>query len=170
MTGRPERSEAAAEYLPYIDLVEGEDVQAVLANQREEALVLFCGISEEKSLYRYASDKWSVRQVLNHITDTERNDAFRAFWFARGFSAPLPSYDQDMAAAGARADGVAWAAHVEEFHRVRLSTLSLFAHMPAEGWRRTGIASANRFTVRALAYLIAGHAAHHLRVLRERCL
>ena len=108
--------------------------------------------------------------MLNHITDTERAFAFRALWFARGFQAPLPSYDQNIAAAGAEADNVSWSAHVEEFRRVRLSTISLFRNLPAEAWTRSGIASDNPFTVRALAYIIAGHVAHHVAVLRERYL
>jgi len=106
--------------------------------------------------------------VLNHTTATERAFAFRALWFARGFETPLPSYDQNVAASGAGADGVSWAAHVEEFRRVRLATVSLFRNMPSEGWTRSGIASDNPFTVRALAYIIAGHLAHHIRVLRDR--
>ncbi len=136
----------------------------------EESLSFFSGISEEKSLYRYAPEKWSIRQVLNHVTDTERAFAFRALWFARGFEAPLPSYDQNIAASGAAADKIFWAAHIEEFRRLRLSTISLFSNMPPAAWMQTGIASDNRFTVRALAYIIAGHVVHHIAVLRERYL
>jgi hypothetical protein len=108
--------------------------------------------------------------VLNHVTDTERAFAFRALSFARGLESPLPSYDQNIAASGAEADQVSWAAHVEEFRRVRLSTISLFRNMPSQAWARSGIASDNRFTVRALAYIIPGHFAHHVSVLRERYL
>ena len=104
------------------------------------------------------------------MTDTERAFAFRALWFSRGFTDSLPSFDQDTAASGAGADSVPWAAHVEEFRNVRLSTLSLFRNMPEESWMRMGIASDNRFTVRAVAYIAAGHAEHHLRILRERYL
>src|SRR5438128_1721316 len=127
-------------------------------------------ISEKKSLHRYAPDKWSIRQVLNHVTDTERAFTFRALWFARGLESPLPSYDQNVAASGAEADRVSWAAHVEEFQRVRLSTISLFRNMPSSASARNGIASDNRFTVRALAYIIPGHFAHHVSVLREKYL
>src|SRR6266480_857572 len=126
MIGRPEKSEAAAYYFTYIDQVPGADVQTLLGSQLEESGALFSGISEEKSLHRYAPEKWSIRQVLNHITDTERAFAFRALWFARGFDTPLPSYDQNVAATGAEANNVSWAAHVEEFRGVRLSTISLF--------------------------------------------
>lgn len=170
MTGRPAQSETAPYYITYIDQVEGTDPQAAMAEQLEELPRLFATISEEKSLYRYGPEKWSIRQVLNHITDTERAFAFRALWFARGFAAPLPGYDQNIAAAGAEADRIGWSAHVEEFRAVRLSTVLMFANLPAEAWMRSGIASDNPFTVRSLAYIIAGHAAHHVRVLRERYL
>jgi len=168
MIPRPETTEAAPYYFTYINQVPGDDPLATLEKQLDETLL--ATISEEKSLHRYAPDKWSIRQLLNHVTDTERAFAFRALWFARGFDTPLPSYDQNLAAAGAEADRVSWALHVEEFRRVRLATISLFRNMPAEGWTRSGIASDNRFTVRALAYIIAGHFAHHIAVVRERYL
>lgn len=106
--------------------------------------------------------------MLNHISDTERVTAFRALWFARGFESPLPSYDQQVQVAGAAADDIPWARHVEEFQRVRLSTMSLFKNLPPDAWARSGIASDNRFTVRALGFLIAGHLVHHVKGLRER--
>src|SRR6476661_6265070 len=170
MIARPHDTEVAPYYFLYINQVTGEDPIAVIENQLAESLVLFSKISEEKSLHRYAPDKWSIRQVLNHITDTERAFAFRALWFARGFDAPLPSYDQNIAATGAGADRISWAAHVEEFRSVRLSTISLFRNMPSQAWTRSGIASGNPFTVRALAYIIPGHLAHHLALLHERYL
>lgn len=170
MTGRPEPTEAGAYYFTYIDQVAGADAQAVLRSQLRDYDDLLARIPEERSLHRYAPGKWSIRQVLNHVTDTERAFTFRALWFARGFDTPLPSYDQEIAARGAAADGVAWADHVEEFRSVRRATISLFANLPPEAWMRTGIASDNRFTVRALAYIIAGHTAHHVRILRERYL
>ena len=168
--GRPQEDEAAPYYFTYIHPIAGDDVLSVLEGQWEDSLKFVPTISEEKSLHRYASEKWSIRQVLNHITDTERTTAFRALWFARGFESPLPSYDQNTAASGARADGVSWAAHVEEFQHVRRSTISLFRNMPSDAWLRTGIASDNRFTVRALAYIIAGHFVHHVALLHERYL
>jgi hypothetical protein len=170
MTGRPQAAEAAPYYFTYIDQVAGDDALAAIEQQVEEVGHLFSGISEEESRHRYALDKWSIRQVLNHVTDTERAFAFRALWFARGFTDPLPSYDQNIAAAGAEADGVAWAAHVQEFQVVRLSTILLFRNMPAEAWTRSGIASDNSFTVRAMAFIVAGHVTHHVKILRERYL
>lgn len=170
MIGRPGETEAAPYYFAYIDQVAGDDAAAAIESQLEESRTLFAQISEEGSLHRYAADKWSIRQVLNHVTDTERALAFRVLWFARGFSDPLPSYDQTVAASGAAADSIPWSAHVEEFERVRLSTVSLFRNLPPEAWMRSGIASDNPFTVRALAFIIAGHLAHHVAILRERYL
>jgi hypothetical protein len=170
MIGRPEPSETAPYYFTYINQVVGDDAEAALESQLKESVALFSGISEEKSLLRYAPEKWSIRQVLNHITDTERAFAFRALWFARGFDSPLPGYDPDVAASGAEADRISWAAHVEEFRVVRLSTIALFASLPSDAWKRSGIASGNPFSVRALGYITAGHFAHHVRLLKERYL
>jgi hypothetical protein len=168
MIGRPEPAEAAAYYFTYIDKVTGDDVTSAIRNQLDEALAFFSGISEDKSLYRYAPEKWSIRETLSHIIDSERVFAFRALWFARGFETPLPSFDQNVAVSGAMADGIPWAAQIEEFRRVRLSTISLFEHMQPEAWMRSGVASGNPVTVRALAFIIAGHLAHHTKILRER--
>jgi hypothetical protein len=170
MIGRPHNEEAAPYYFNYINLAVGEDPVAIMETQLDEYLTFFGAITEENSQYRYAPEKWNIRQVLNHISDSERVFAFRTLWFARGFATPLPSYDQNLATAGAMAERVAWAEHVEEFRCVRLSTLSLYRNMPSEAWIRSGIASDNRFTVRALAFIIAGHAMHHIKVLRERYL
>ncbi len=90
MIVRPESTEAAPYYFTYINQVTGNDPLATAETQLEECLAFFSTISEEKSLYRYAPEKWSIRQVLNHVTDTERAFAFRALWFARGFETPLP--------------------------------------------------------------------------------
>lgn len=168
MKGRPQQTEAAPYYFTYINQTSGDDPLGLIESQLEDSLAFFSAISEEKSLHRYAPDKWSIRQVLNHVTDTERSFAFRALWFARGFDTPLPSYDQTIAAAGAKADEVAWSQHVEELRRVRLATISLFKNLPEDAWMRSGIASDNRFSVRALAFITAGHLAHHVRILRER--
>ncbi|HYR47085.1 MAG TPA: DinB family protein, partial [Thermoanaerobaculia bacterium] len=114
--------------------------------------------------------KWSIREVVNHVSDCERLFVSRAFWFARGFDSPLPSYDQEVSVSEAGADDVPWAGHVEEFRSVRLATLAFFRNLPDRAWMRRGIASDNPFTVRALAYIAAGHADHHASILRERYL
>jgi DinB superfamily len=162
---RPQKDEAAPYYFRYIERVPEGPIVDILAAQLDEALPFLEGISEERSLFRYAPDKWSIRQVVNHVSDTERLFLFRALWFARGFDAPLPSYDQDVSAGMAEADRVGWAAHVEELRSVRLASLTL---LRAEAWPRRGVASGNPFSVRSLAYIAAGHLAHHLAILRER--
>ena len=170
MTGRPEPSEAAPYYFTYIDQVTGEDIIPILGQQLEETLAVGSSVSEGQSLYRYAHDKWTIREVLNHINDAERVFASRAFWFARGLDTSLPSFDQEIAVRSAEADEVPWSAHVEEFRRVRLASISLFENMPASGWMRGGIASDKHFSVRPMAYIIAGHLSHHIALLRERYL
>ena len=162
------QNEAAPYYSRYINLVQSDNILQTLETQFEEILEFLSGISDEQSLHRYAPDKWSIRQVLNHVNDTERVFLYRAFWFARGFEIPLPGYDQDTCSVTARADDFSWANHVEDFRSIRVSTVSFFRNLPAEAWQRTGIASDNPFTVRSLAYIIAGHVTHHRSVIQER--
>ena len=169
-TTTPDRTEAAEYYFTYIDKVVAGDIVGTLETQLPETLALFNDISEEQSLHRYAPDKWSIREVLSHINDTERMFAFRALWFARGFDSPLPSFDQNVAIAGAGADHRSWRSHVEELRTIRASTLELFRHLPSDAWMRRGVASGYEFTVRALAYITAGHVTHHAEILRERYL
>lgn len=167
---RPQATEAAPYYLTYIDRVSGDDIVDVMKLQLDDTAEILAGISEEKSLYRYAPDKWSIRQVINHLNDTERVFAFRAMWFARGFSDPLPSFDQTISATAARADDYSWASHVQEFQKIRQATLAFFRNLPVEAWLRSGIASGNSVTVNALGYIIAGHVAHHLAIVQQRYL
>ena len=166
----PDRTEYADYYRPYIEKVRGQDVMRVLENQLAEIMPTLTTVSEERSLHRYAPEKWSIREVLNHINDAERLFSFRAFWFARGFEDPLPSFDQDVAVRLAGAGGRSWASHLEELESVRAATLTLFRDLPDEAWTRRGVASGNPFTVRSLAYICAGHCAHHVGVLRDRYL
>jgi uncharacterized damage-inducible protein DinB len=170
MTGRPAPTEAAPYYYTYIDRIASDDVLAALEAQRHAALKVITNISEGKSLHRYAPDKWSIRELLNHVSDTERVFLYRALWFARGFDTPLPAFDQNVAVPAAAADQFSWASHVADFSAVRAATLSFFRNLPDEAWSRTGIASGNPMSVRALAYIIAGHVAHHVAILEERYL
>lgn len=167
-TTAPDTTEAAEYYFTYIDQVGGGDIRQILEVQAGETLGVLRDISEERSRHRYAPDKWSIKQVLSHVNDTERAFVFRALWFARGFDSPLPSFDQNIAIAGAGAEARSWNSHVVEFEAVRAATLTFFQNLPAEAWLRRGVASGNTFTVRALAYITAGHVTHHMRILRER--
>jgi len=170
MTAVPDRTEAAEYYFTYIDQVPEGDICGLLDAQGNNVLDLLLGISEQKSLHRYAPGKWSIRDVVNHLSDTERLFVFRGFWFARGFESPLPSFDQSIAVSAARADDRSWRSVVEELRAVRAGTLAFFRSLPAEAWARRGIASDNPFTVRALAYLAVGHVTHHTKILHERYL
>ena len=167
---RPQTTEAASYYFKYIDLVTEDDIVPAMENQMGEMLEFLSGISEEQSLHSYEPGKWTIRELLNHVNDGERIFAGRALWFARGFTDPLPSFEQDIAVQAAHANNTSWVDLVEEFEIVRLGTISLLKSLPDEAWDRTGVASDNPVSVRALAYIIAGHVTHHINVLRERYL
>src|SRR4030095_8162479 len=103
-SGRPQPNEPASYYARYIDLISSDDIVGALELQLEESLPFLSSISEEKSLYRYEPEKWSMRQLLNHVNDGERVFLFRAFWFGRSFPDPLPSFDQNISVDAAAAD------------------------------------------------------------------
>jgi DinB superfamily len=167
---RPQVNEAATYYSRYIDLISGDDIVATLKSQLEDTKLFLTNISEEQSLKSYAPGKWTIRQMLNHVNDTERVFASRAFWFARGFPDALPSFDQDICVQAAGANDVLWTDLKNEFTNIRQSTISFFENLPTEAWMRTGVASNYPFTVNALSYIIAGHVAHHCNVIQERYL
>jgi uncharacterized damage-inducible protein DinB len=167
---RPDRTEAAEYYFTYIDQVPAGEICAILDRQLPDTLQTLGAISEERSLHRYAPGKWSIREVLGHVNDCERLFLMRAFWFARGFDTALPSFDQNVAVAAAGSAARTWRSHLDELGAIRASTLAFFNHLPADAWQRRGIASGNPFTVRALAYMVAGHLIHHVEILKARYL
>ena len=167
---RPQNTEAAEYYFTYIDRITSDDVVTAMKDQLGETVRFLEGISEEQSLSSYAPGKWTIRELWNHVNDGERLFLSRAFWFARGFQDAMPSFDQDIAVAHAHANATSWATLIEEFKSVRAATLSFLETLPDEAWSRSGVASDNPVTVRALAYIIAGHLAHHVNVLREKYL
>ncbi len=164
----PERTEAGEYYFKYIDQVPAGEICETLIKQGSATRTLLKGISDQQSLHRYAPDKWTIREVVNHINDCERLFVGRAFWFARGFDTPLPSFDQNVAIATAEANDRSWSSHIEEFQAVRSATIAFFDNLPPGAWTKRGVASDNPFTVRALAYIAAGHVIHHIRILNER--
>lgn len=170
MTERPDRTEAAEYYFTYISKVPGGDIRQTLAAQAHDTLAFLRGIPDARSTHRYAAGKWSIRDVVGHLNDTERLFSFRALWFARAFDQPLPSFDQDVAVSTAGADARAWPDLIDEFETIRAATLSLFRSLPADAWMRRGTASGNPFSVRALAWICAGHVAHHTEILKTRYL
>lgn len=167
---RPARDETDSYFYRYIDRIDSDDVLAVLERQLPESAAFFGAIPEGKTLDSYAPGKWTIRQVVNHISDCERLFVSRAFWFARGFDSALPGFSSDLSAETAAANDVAWKSHLEEFDAVRRSTLSFFRNLPDTAWDRTGRTVEYPFTVRSLAYIAAGHFDHHLAILKERYL
>ena len=166
----PDHSEAAEYYWKYLDRIHDTDICSALERQGRDTAQLLRGVSEEQSRQRYAPGKWSIRESVGHVIDTERVFVFRAFWFARGLGAELPSFDQEVAVPAAGADSRTLASLVAEFEAVRAATLALFRSLPEDAWTKTGVASGSRISVRALAYITAGHADYHNAILRERYL
>jgi DinB superfamily len=164
----PVADEYAPYYGRYIAQVPRGDILDQLDRQREEVLARFRPVPESKGAHRYAPGKWSVRQVVCHLSDTERIMAYRALRIARGDTTPLPGFDENAYAPESGADAVPLAELVAEFADVRRASVALFRHLPAEAWTRGGTASESPFSVRALAWIIMGHPIHHLGVLRER--
>lgn len=167
---KPSASEYAPYYGKYVALVHEDDVIEALTNQLSETLELLRGITEEQSAFRYAPDKWSIKQVVGHICDTERIFAYRALCFARNEQAPLPGFEPDDYVAAANFDERTLHDLTDGFETIRRATINLFRHLNDEAWTRRGLASGNEFTVRALAYLTVGHERHHIEALRTRYL
>src|SRR5437879_5054576 len=168
--GRPETSELAEYQIAYIVKVPGADILEFLQQQLEATLDLLRGIDEEKGNYRYAAGKWTVKEVVGHIIDSERVFAYRALVFSRSDSTTLPGFDQDLWAGHANHSTVPLKELAGEFEAVRRSTIGLFRHLDTAAWTRGGTANNNPITVRALAYLIGGHTEHHLEILKSRYL
>jgi len=168
--GRPETSELAEYQIAYISKVPGADILEFLEQQLEATLDLLRGIDEEKGNYRYAAGKWTVKEVVGHIIDSERVFAYRALVFSRSDSTTLPGFDQDLWAGHANHSTVPLKELAGEFEAVRRSTIGLFRHLDTAAWMRGGTANNNPITVRALAYLIGGHTEHHLEILKSRYL
>jgi len=166
----PDASEYAQYYGRYITLVGGNDVVAALEDQPRETLALLSSLSEEQGDYRYAPDKWSIKEMLGHVIDGERVFSYRALRFARNDQTPLASFEQDDYVRAAGSADRRLADLIEEFVCVRHATVWLFQTLSPEAWMRRGIASDNPVSVRAIAYIIAGHELHHRRMLREKYL
>jgi hypothetical protein len=167
---KPESSEYAPSYQPYMELVPEGDVVSILQRQLGESLEVLRGIDETQAGYRYAPDKWSIKQLLGHLIDGERVFSYRALRFARNDAQPLTGFDQDVFVKGANFDARVFADLVDEFEHVRQATIDLFKPLSDEEWLRRGIANDDEITVRALAYALAGHETHHMTILKTRYL
>jgi DinB superfamily len=168
---RPPSTEYAPPFERYVSRVAEIDVLGAMARQHEELTAALAGVrGEAAERYRYAEGKWSIREVVGHVIDSERVFGYRAVCIARGESTPLPGFDENAYVANASFDEHPLAALLEELGHVRSGHLAFFNHLSPEAWRRTGISNANPISVRALAFIIVGHPRHHLAVLRERYL
>jgi len=175
MTGFQPGLPQPGEYNPFYETYIGKsrafaDPVHKLSEQHDEVLSLFRPLDLQKQLFRYAAGKWSVKEVLGHLIDAERVMTYRAMRIARGDQTPLPGFDENVFVAEAQTEHCDWNELLEEFSHVRHATILLFRHIPQEAWLRTGTANGAPLSVRALAYIVAGHTAHHLTILRERYL
>ena len=166
--GRPEADEIPPHFVGYISKVTESDPLAVLTSQIDVTVGLLRGLSEADALKRYAPEKWSVKEVVGHLTDTERIMAYRALRIARGDETPLPGFDEKAYVPPAKFDARPLADLVADFRTVRNATLGLFKSFDADAWRRRGTASGKPISVRALGYMIPGHERHHVEVLKAR--
>lgn len=165
----PLPEEYGAPYARYVERVPTDaSILDELVRQRDQTRARFASVAEGRGAHRYAPGKWSVRQVVAHLSDAERIFAYRALRFARGDSTPLPGFEENAYAEQAGADAQSLAALVTEWGQVREASIVLFRHLPPGAWTRPGTASGMPATVRALAWIIAGHTRHHLGSLAER--
>jgi len=168
--GKPDTTEYLPYYGKYVSLVPDGDILTVLGKQMEETAGLLNSIPESRANFRYATDKWSIKELVGHIIDTERVFAYRALRFARNDKTPLPGYEQDDYVSNASFDSCTLTDLASELKSVRQSTLFLFEHLDEKAWMRRGLANDSEASVRALAHIIAGHELHHREILRSRYL
>ncbi len=167
---RPEAGEYAPYFDRYVSLVEGDDIVERLGEQLSGTLGLLRGVSEERANARYAPGKWSLKEVVGHVLDYERIFSYRALRIARGDETPLAGADQEVLMRGADFGAYTLADLAAEFEQARRANVSFFRHLTGDAWARRGVASDNEVSVRALAYIMAGHGLHHAGVIRERYL
>jgi uncharacterized damage-inducible protein DinB len=170
MTTRPETDEYAPYYGKYVTLVPDGDIATTLAAQLEDTLALFRSIPEERGSYAYAPGKWSIKELLGHVIDTERIFAYRALRIGRNDKTPLPGFEQDDYVDGTDFNARTLGSLIDEFAAVRQANLQLFKHFTDAEWQRRGTASEKEVSARALAYIVAGHELYHRDILKTRYL
>jgi hypothetical protein len=167
---RPQPTDYAPYYEKYVSLVTGTDILGVLEAQRLVMTQLLGARSEREGNFRYAPDKWTVKELVGHISDTERIFAYRALRISRGDKTPIEGFEQDDYVRNGGFNDRTLADLADELAQVRTATLTLFLGLGGDAWQRRGTANKNEVTVRALAYIIAGHELHHRRILEEKYL
>ena len=168
MIEKPSESEYAPFYAGYIARIPAVDVLEILESQSSELRGLASAASPELEVYRYAPGKWSVREVFGHLIDGERVFGYRAFRIGRGDQTPLPGFDENEYVAASGYHHRDLTSLTEEFALVRAANLAVFHSLAGDGWRRLGTANGHPVSVRALAFIMAGHVSHHLALLGER--
>lgn len=167
---RPEPNEYPTFYKGYVDAVAGSDLLSILPQINQATLKLLADLPEEKWDYRYAEDKWSIKEAISHLSDSERIFANRALRFARNDTTPLPGFEQNDYVPESNAASRSLTDIVDEFAAIRSATIPLFRSFTEEMWGRSGTASGGGITVRAIGFVIAGHEQHHQNILRDRYL
>ncbi len=167
---RPKENEFPPHAKAYVEHVPADDVIAVLAGQVERTVALVGPLGDDGALRRYAPGKWTVKETVGHISDTERVLSYRILRIARGDATPLPGFEQDGYVANAASNERALEDLLKELRAVRQSTLSLVRSLPMEAWNRGGTASGFPVTARGLLFTLAGHELHHFQILRDKYL
>jgi uncharacterized damage-inducible protein DinB len=165
---RPADTEYASFYAGYVNAVPEGDIVAQLQEHGAALDAALASVPDERGGHRYAEGKWSIRDVIGHLIDTVRIFTYRALRIARGDTTPLAPFDENAYTAAAGADARTVSDLRDELRAVRASTIWLFASLADDAWTRVGIASGKEISVRALAYIVTGHAIHHQRILTER--
>jgi uncharacterized damage-inducible protein DinB len=165
---KPKSKEYPSYYSRYIDLIKSEDILSVLENQNQDMHDLLSRISEEAATFRYAPEKWSIKEVIGHVIDVERIFVYRALRIARGDKTPLPGFEEDDYVKNANFDSRTLIDLSDEFRSVRESTLTMFSSFEEKIYSREGTASGLKFTVRSIPFIIAGHEVHHRQVIKDK--
>lgn len=166
--GRPQTDEHLPYFSKYIDLVPDGRILDHLKGGFERDQAVLRGLSTAQVHYRYAPEKWSVLEVLGHLSDAERVFTYRALRIARGDATPLAGFDEQAWMQQVNFETRDLSGLLDEWAAVRATTLALFEHLESPDWARRGVVNGHSASVRALAYITAGHEEHHMRVLRER--
>jgi hypothetical protein len=165
---RPDPTDYAHYYEKYIALVPETDILEALKSAAGTGLAFLAGISESEASVCHPPYTWTIKQVVGHLTDSERVFGYRALRFARGDSTPLPGFDENAFAKALQLDGIPLGELLAEFASLRRSHVALFEHLSDEAWQRRGLANNAEISVRALAYILIGHERHHVAILRKR--
>ncbi|MGG1575467.1 DinB family protein [Fictibacillus sp. NRS-1165] len=168
MRSKPKTNEYDSYYVNYIAALPDQDIVNLLEEQAEETVQTVQDLTEQQALFKYGPEKWSIKEVIGHLTDTEQIMAFRLLSIARGEKGILPGFDENAYVQHAFFDRQPLSDLIQQFQNVRQSTKLLIKSMEEEPWTRSGNANGSDVTVRAIAYIIAGHEKHHLGILKER--